>query len=82
MKTISTWKDCRNPDNVRHFVTEHGCTVRQAAGDHQVINAPNGSHFVIYDRELSTGVACKLFKWLKYAGLLMLVGLYLAWQFA
>jgi len=37
---------------------------------------------VIYDRELSTGVACKLFKWLKYAGLLTVPILLIAWWLA
>lgn len=81
MKSISTWKDCRDPKTVHQFVASHGCTLHPGAGDHEVITAPNGSHFVIYNRELSTGVACKLFKWLKYAGLLV-VALFLAWQFA
>jgi len=80
MKAIASWKDCRDPREVCKFVEAHGCSVRQAAGDHEVITAPNGSHFVIHDRELSTGVACKLFKWLKYAGLLAVV-LALAWQY-
>lgn len=82
MKAIASWKDCRDPGKVRPVFQAKGGQCRPAAGDHEVWTAPNGQHFTIYNRELSTGVACKLFKWLKFVGLLVIAGLYLAWQFA
>ena len=80
MKKITGWKECRDLKVVRPIFQSKGGTCRPGAGDHEVWTAPNGCHFVIYNRELSTGVACKLFKWLKYAGLLAVV-LALAWQY-
>jgi hypothetical protein len=67
---IDSWKDCRDPKNVKGFVKENGCAVVPGSGDHEIIKTPTGASFTIYNREMSTGVACSLFKWLKYVGLL------------
>jgi hypothetical protein len=67
--TLTSWKDCRDPRRVRSFALEHGCQVRTGKGDHEVITYQNRS-MPFYNREISTGVACKLWKWFKIMGLL------------
>ena len=63
MRHIESWKQCRDPKVVERVADTNGCKRRHGAGDHEIIEAPNGDHFAYYNRELSTGVACKLFKW-------------------
>lgn len=61
--TIESWKDCRDPRNVEYTAIHAGCHVRKGKGSHKIIEAPNGQKQPFYEDEISTGVACKLFKW-------------------
>jgi hypothetical protein len=69
-KEIESWKDCRDFRTVETFADRKGCKRRAGKGDHEVIEAPSGDSFAIYCREMSTGVACALFRWFKEQGLI------------
>jgi hypothetical protein len=74
MKTqVKNWKDCRDSTNVEKVVKANGGEVREAAGSHKVatFHTPNGDTSMTFynSKEISTGVAVKIFKWLRGLGL-------------
>ena len=75
MKPAHSWKDCTDSRKVEYTAVHAGISIREAAGSHFILEAPNGDKMTAYHGEISTGVACKVFKWLKQHGAIMLVPL-------
>ena len=68
--TLHSWKDCRDSAKVEKFARKAGCDVREAAGSHKVIRYKQMTE-TFYSGEISTGVACKLWKFFIKAGLIV-----------
>ena len=74
---INNPKDCMNPRNIEKFASQKGLTVRQCGGDHKMVEGYNPSTherdcMTYCDREMGFGLACKIFKFFKNLGLLVL----------
>jgi hypothetical protein len=68
---IKSWKDCRDSKNIESAVISAGGSVRNCNGSHRVAEIPGKGSMTFYESEnISTGVACKIFKWLKTMGVL------------
>ena len=78
-KDIRSWKDCTDGNKVQKFASSNGLDVRRGKGDHYVMRHQSGASQTCYNGTVSTGVACKIFKFFKMVGLvsipiLLLVG--------
>lgn len=72
---INSWKDCRSDRKIIQVARENGLEYRECAGDHFQIKDPrSGSAMTAYHSEnISTGVAVKIFKWLRNIGIAALI---------
>jgi hypothetical protein len=73
MKPAHSWKDCTDSRKVEYTAHHAGIVTYEAAGSHFILEAPNGDKIAAYHGEISTGVACKLFKFFKQHGAIMTV---------
>lgn len=77
---LNSWKDCTDSKNVTSFAQEHGLEIRECAGSHKMMKTSDGKNsMTYYNGDISTGVACKIFKWFKTMGILgiLLLGFWL-----
>jgi len=70
-KKITSPRDCSDYKKVESYATAHGATIRQGKGDHAILTY-NNSSMTYCRREMGTGIACKIFKWMKMMGMLCL----------
>jgi hypothetical protein len=68
---INSWKDCTDSRKVEGFAREKGLSIRECAGSHKMMSDNNGNQMTFYKGDISTGVACKIYKWFKVVGLLV-----------
>ena len=77
-QVITNPKDCMNPKNMEKFSKQNNLIIKQCAGDHRIIEGYNPkTHerdcMVYCDREMGFGLACKIYKFFKTLGLLILL---------
>ena len=70
---INSWKDCTDGNKVQKFAEQSGLSVRRGKGDHYVMRHESGASQTCYNGTVSTGVACKIFKFFKAIGIAVLV---------
>ena len=80
---LNSWKDCTDSRKVEKFARASGLEIREAAGSHKMMKCGE-YRMTFYEGDISTGVACKIWKWFKTIGVLTLIGLaiYLSAAFA
>jgi hypothetical protein len=69
---INSPKDCMDNRKVESFARSNGCEIIQAKGDHVKIKKDN-QEIIFCDREMGFGLACKVFKFFKNAGLICII---------
>lgn len=68
---ISSWKQCTDSKTVESFAKEKGLEIRECAGSHKMMRTADGRNsMTFYNGDISTGVACKIFKFFRNLGLL------------
>ena len=68
------------PDSGYYFEKEakkHGLKVRRGKGSHVIVEGPEGRGYMTFPlkRELGIGLSCKIKKWFKALGILLLFAL-------
>ena len=60
-----TREDCRDGRKVTSHIKSSGGIVRAGKGDHAVASMPGHEQSMTYcQREMGTGLACKIYKWM------------------
>lgn len=72
--TMDSWKDCIDSRNIDRVVKSAGGNIRKCSGSHKIAEIPGKGNMTYYEsKNISTGVACKIYKWLKAVGVICII---------